>query len=260
MIIYFSGTGNTRHCAEALAQKLGETTFEIKGGMLLAPSLSKLTSNDNRIIWMFPVYSWGIPPVVESFMRRSGLEFSKDTVHHLVLTCGDDIGLTDRQWRKIMTERGFHTGKAFSVIMPNTYVLMKGFDVDSPEVENAKIEAASKRIAEIAAQLTATATSVPESSDVVRGRFAGIKSHIIYPWFVRHAMSPKPFHASDQCTGCGLCVRSCPLGNITIIGKHHPRWSNACALCLRCYHICPVHAVAYGNKTADKGQYRRFLK
>lgn len=259
MIIYFSGTGNTRHCAEALAQKLGETTFEIKGGMLLAPSLSTLTSNDRRILWMFPVYSWGIPPVVESFTRRTGLEFAKDAVHHLVLTCGDDIGQTDCQWRKIMTERSLRTGKAFSVIMPNTYVLMKGFDVDSPEVENAKIEAASKRIDEIAAQLAEPSEAV-DFSDVTRGRFAGIKSRVIYPWFVRHAMSPKPFHPTDQCTGCGLCVRSCPLGNITITGNSRPHWSNACALCLRCYHICPVHAVAYGDKTADKGQYRRFLK
>lgn len=259
MIIYFSGTGNTRHCAEALAQKLSETTFEIKGGMLLAPSLSTLTSNDRRILWMFPVYSWGIPPVVESFIRRAGLEFAKDAVHHLVLTCGDDIGQTDRQWRKIMTERSLCTGKAFSVIMPNTYVLMKGFDVDSPEVENAKITASAKRIDEIAA-LLAEQSEAGEFSDVTRGRFAGIKSRVIYPWFVRHAMSPKPFHPTDHCTGCGLCVHSCPLGNITITGNSRPHWSNACALCLRCYHMCPVHAVAYGNKTANKGQYRRFLK
>ena len=26
-------------------------------------------------------------------------------------------------------------------------------------------------------------------------------------------------------------------------------------MCLRCYHICPRRAVAYGKSTATKGQY-----
>ena len=37
-------------------------------------------------------------------------------------------------------------------------------------------------------------------------------------------MSPRPFHASDACVGCGICARSCPTGNITMKGGR-PAWS-----------------------------------
>ena len=177
------------------------------------------------------------------------------------MTCGDDAGKTDVQWREIISSRDMNYGLAFTVIMPNTYVLMKGFDTDSTELEEKKIEASGDRLKNIADAISNYEPgSAQGCNDVTRGNFAYIKSRIIYPWFVRHAMSPKPFHATDECTGCGLCAKSCPLGNITIIGHQHPRWSSSCALCLRCYHICPHHAVAYGNKTNGKGQYRRFLK
>lgn len=263
MIIYFSGTGNTRHCAAELSRLIGDQTLEIKGGMLLSPSLTRVATDDKRIIWMFPVYSWGIPPVVESFLCRAIIKVPSDAVHHLVVTCGDDIGKTDMQWRKILCERGFKDAKAFSVIMPNTYVLMKGFDTDPQELEDKKIADSAARLEHIASEIGNLGQSeekTERSADATRGRFAAIKSSLIYPWFIRHAMSPKPFHVNDKCTGCGLCAKNCPLGNIILIGHHKPLWSQACALCLRCYHICPHHAVEYGNKTATKGQYTRFLK
>lgn len=67
-------------------------------------------------------------------------------------------------------------------------------------------------------------------------------------------MSPKPFRHTEKCTSCGLCSRSCPMENIAM-KPGGPEWGKHCALCLRCYHICPTHAVAYGKATDGKGQY-----
>ena len=58
-----------------------------------------------------------------------------------------------------------------------------------------------------------------------------------------------------DCTGCGGCARSCPLGNIAMQPGGTPHWGNRCAMCLRCYHSCPRNAVAYGKATAGKGRY-----
>ena len=38
-----------------------------------------------------------------------------------------------------------------------------------------------------------------------------------------------------------------------------PTWGPNCALCMRCYHLCPNHAINYGRETENKGQYRYFL-
>ena len=90
---------------------------------------------------------------------------------------------------------------------------------------------------------------------LIRGSWPWVKSYVIYPWFVRHAMLPRPFHHTGACTGCGGCARSCPLGNIAMQPGGTPHWGNRCAMCLRCYHSCPRNAVAYGKATAGKGRY-----
>lgn len=57
---------------------------------------------------------------------------------YFVCTCGDDCGYTDRIMRSILARRGIAVTGGFSVQMPNNYVLMPGFDVDSKEVETEK--------------------------------------------------------------------------------------------------------------------------
>ncbi len=254
MIVLFSGTGNTRRAARMLADILAdEQVYEPKSSELRVPE--SILIDADRVIWAFPTYSWGIPPVMVEVIRRATVsDRTRRARHYMLTTCGDDMGYTDRQWRRLMKERGFDARSAYSVIMPNIYTLMKGFDVDSPEVEAEKLKAAHGRIAEIA-------SSIQSGSDDIlnHGAFPWIKSKVIYPWFVRHEMSPKPFHALAGCTGCGTCARNCPMGNISMqkeTGTSVPVWGEDCAMCLRCYHICPHHCVAYGRKTLEKGQYR----
>lgn len=259
MIACFTGTGNSLMVARLLAESLGEdpgAVVQLRGEMLLHPADTSLTTGRSEVVvWVFPVYSWGIPPVVEAFMTNVGMAGSMPhAVHHAVLTYGDDAGLTPKLWRKILTSRGARPGGVYGVQMPNTYVLMKGFNTDPAHVEEMKLRLAPGRVEEIARKIKANPRGVWET-DVKSGHFAWIKSRIIYPWFVRNAMSPKPFHSTDQCIGCGLCARSCPMENITMTTSRRPEWSDRCALCLRCYHICPVHAVAYGKATLGKGQY-----
>lgn len=250
MILYFSGTGNTRMAAYLLGEALGEKTVE----MDMTSEAPALTAEGGRIVWCFPTYSWGVPPVVAEYMRTVRLDGAERMEHHMLTSCGDDMGYTDRQWAALVRGRGWNPKGAYAVVMPNTYVLMKGFNVDSPELAASKLEAVPRRISEVADAIRKGKPDMP-----VRGSFPWIKSKIIYPWFVRFGMSPKPFHATGGCTGCGLCARSCPCGNI-VMADGEPHWGDRCALCLRCYHICPRRSVAYGRATDGKGQYMNPIK
>lgn len=264
MIFWFSGTGNTRLVAERLAYRLGMNDCRpLSAAMLRNPSDTYVETSDIIVIWAFPTYSWGMPPVVADFIARfsfgSGLQRA---LHFMVTTCGDDMAYTDRQWQRAMHHRGLATGGAYAVQMPNTYTLMKGFDVDAPETIASKLSAMPAMIERIAAAIHHGARDWPikgysdrmKSDILIRGTFPLIKSGIIYPWFKRFAMSPKPFHHTDGCVLCGKCARECPMANITM-ETDGPRWAERCALCLRCYHICPRHAIAYGKTTDGKGQY-----
>lgn len=254
MIFCFSGNGNTRLIADRLSHIIGHEVTHLRGDLLLHPSTNDITIAEGEdIIWMFPVYSWGIPPVVRNFIDNIRLHISKETRHHMVATMGDDAGLTDKMWRKLMTDKGWNPVSAQGVIMPNTYTLMKGFDIDPKDIAADKIKAALHSIDAIAD----TIRSGKSVTNIHRGSFAWIKSRLIYPSFVKYAISPCKFHV-HECISCGKCAKNCPMDNIImteIDGITIPVWGNKCAMCLGCYNVCPRHAVEYSSATYHKGQY-----
>lgn len=258
MILFFSGTGNSRRVALQLADELGETIKQ------LTPSLRgasfKFSADDRRVVWVFPVYSWGVPPYIRELINSIGFDSTSPVRMHAVMTCGDDCGRADRMWRKDIRKRGWCDGVVCTVQMPNNYVAMKGFDIDPKDIEDLKLAAAPARVAEVADLIRESELTDREITDVTAGGFAWLKTVVVYPWFVRNAMSPKRFRSTDACIGCGKCAQACPLGNIQMTDKEgdvhaRPCWGNDCAGCLACYHVCPTHAIAYGSATRGKGQY-----
>ena len=253
MIICFSGTGNSAAVASRLSVLLDDESLVLLRGEILTGEKPALTLKGERIIWVFPTYSWGVPPVVADFIGRVEIAGADNVPHFMVTTCGDDIGRTDRIWQRLIGMRGWSTAGRWSVRMPNTYVCMKGFDVDSKRVEGEKLGAMPSRVADIAGAIIGR----PDAVDVETGSWAWIKTKLIYPWFRRYAMSSKSFRVSDACIGCGACERGCPTENIRLnAGTKRPEWDDNCALCLHCYHYCPTNAIAYGKNTGGKGQYR----
>ncbi len=251
MIFCFSGTGNSLLVARELAARTGREITMLEKELLLRPQerLFELAEGEDAI-WVFPVHSWGVPPVVRRFIRKCKLKAPPSARHWMIATCGDDIGRADDQWRQEIGRRGWSPMGAFSVAMPNTYVCMKGFDVDSEEVAAAKLAAMPDRVGEIAAAIKRGFSG----GDVVRGDHAWLKTAAVYPLFRAFCMSPGAFRADPaKCSGCGLCASECPLGNIEM-KDGMPQWGPACAMCLRCYHGCPSRAVDHGKATLGKGR------
>lgn len=56
------------------------------------------------------------------------------------------------------------------------------------------------------------------------------------------------FKASDECVGCGMCVKACPMEVIKLKdrkGHKVPRWGTGCIQCNACINICPKKAIDY---------------
>lgn len=244
-IVWFSGNGNSRLVARRLSELTGFRTMPlIESGK----PLDRIP--EGTVVWVFPVYSWGVPPIVAKLI--ASIDIHPDTLHYLVLTCGDDCGYTHQQWRALIEKKGLATATAWTVIMPNTYVLLPGMNVDSPQLADKKLSEAALLLPSIAQTIMRGETI---EDKVISGSMPRLKSDLIYPFFTKRMMSPKPFHATRNCIHCTRCVKRCPMANITMSPDAIPTWGNNCALCLGCYHVCPVHAVAYGKRTGSKGQY-----
>lgn len=247
MIICFSGTGNTRLIAETVASRLGEKILDLNS---CTPATIDARAQQ-RIIWMFPVHSWGIPKFVRRYIRDCEIMSGEKLPHFMVCTCGDDAGLIAEMWRNDLRKKGYKAVAAHSVFMPNTYVSLPGFDVDTPDVVQSKLAVMPDRVDQIVHAIKCSSSI----DDLYRGKFAWLKTKIIYPLFMRFLTSPKPFKASADCVSCGKCETSCPLGNIKV--DKRPAWGVDCTMCMACYHICPKRAIDYGSRTKGKGQSNR---
>ena len=148
MIFYFTGTGNSRWVAEALGTAFDEPLVSIADALNEGKNAYPLGERE-KVFFVFPVHSWGPAVLVSRFISRLILSGYKGQEVYFVCTCGDDCGYTDRIMRSILARRGIAVTGGFSVQMPNNYVLMPGFDVDSKMVETEKLEKAPERVGEI---------------------------------------------------------------------------------------------------------------
>lgn len=249
MLYYFSGTGNSQQAAKKLATLLHTQAIDICHTTMALEALKK---EDHAVGFVFPVYAWGIPKVVNEFIKT----LPSQPAHcytYAIMTCGDDVGYTDCVLERALRAKGWQLHAVYSVQMRNTYVCLPGFDTDTAEIENQKAIAANKYITQIAEQIK----SRKQIKQLTRGSMAWLKTYVLRPVFNALLTTDRHFHVEkEKCTGCGLCVKSCPLGNMQLNNMHHPQWNGHCTGCLRCYHICPKHAIEYGKFTRNKGQVK----
>lgn len=250
MIAYLSATGNSRHVALRLSERLGDSRLVDLSDYLKGTTTPLLLNKGESLGFVFPVHSWGLPKGFAELLRTLPIEgISPATYCYMVCTCGDDCGLAAGQWRKAVRRDGLKGKAAFSVFMPNTYVIFPGFDVDSDTVRDRKLADSETAIASIAESIS----NRKEGDFTHHGSFAWLKSKVIYPGFML-TVSDKPFRATDRCIGCGLCAKVCPTANIRLIDGR-PQWQGNCLNCLACYHRCPADAIVFGRKTNGKGKY-----
>ena len=70
--------------------------------------------------------------------------------------------------------------------------------------------------------------------------------------------SPKIFIDAAQCSGCGLCVLSCPVDVIRMdkeAGKAYTAYPNDCQVCYLCEDDCPAHAITLEHNISNSRRY-----
>ena len=253
MIFYFSGCGNSRHVAEILAEGLDDT-------LVFIPEAARnnqyeyILKDDEALGFVFPVYSWAPPKLVLDFVKRLQLT-SKPSYVYFACTCGDQCGHTEKIFRKAIKEKDWTLSTCFSMKMPETYIGMAGFKLDTEENAQKKLEATEATLKRNIPRLRNRECF----SEMVVGGFPWLKSHVINKSFNKFATDDSKYLSKETCISCGKCEEVCPMRNITL-ENGRPKWNGHCTMCMACYHHCPVNAIQYGKATEGKGQYYFELK
>ena len=248
MIFYFSGCGNSKHVAETIAAGLNDT-------LIFIPEAARNNQYDYTLAegealgFVFPIYSWAPPKLVLDFVKKLQLK-AKPNYLYFACTCGDNCGLTEKVFRKTVEEKSWSLSACFSVQMPETYIGMAGFKLDTDKNAQRKIDRADDLLMRNIPRLMDKECF----SEMVVGSLAWLKTYLVNPGFNRSATDDSKYHVTEACIHCGKCVESCPLKNITL-EESRPKWNGNCTMCMGCYHHCPVNAIQYGKVTEGKGQY-----
>lgn len=248
MIFYFTGTGNSLYAANYIAESQGDRLFSIARLMGLKKDLYRFEMDEDELLgFVFPVFAWGPPKIVLDFIGK--LQISGKPYVFSISTCGDEEGHTTRFMERALAAKGLNLDGAFSIRMPNNYII--GFDIDSREVEQEKLKAAELMLSEISKVIDKRKKDVTLT---IPGRFASVKSGLVNGLFNRYAISTKRFTADERCNSCGVCEKVCPVHTIRL-REGKPEWGKDCTQCLGCINRCPEHAIQYGKGTAKKGRY-----
>ena len=245
MIVYFSGTGNSRCCAEVLAKELDDRVLDAAG--YIKNGIAADLISDKPWVFVSPVYAWALPRVFADFIRSGSFKGAEEA--YFLLTCGDSIGAAGAGAKAICEEKGLKYMGTVPMVMPENYLAM--FSVPDAEKSRRLVNIALSRTAKRAKDIAAGkpfAEKTPGAKDKLLSGFIN--------WgFYRYAIGDKKFRTTDKCILCGKCAEKCPLNNVEIAdGK--VLWKGNCTHCMACISYCPTEAIEYGKASVGKRRHR----
>ena len=244
MVLYFTGTGNSRYVAEKMAKKIGDELININDRIKQKDNSS--INTDGRLIFVVPTYAWRIPAIVRDWILNT--EFIGVNQTWFVMTCGSEIGNAAKYNKEICNQKAFAYKGTAQIVMPENYIAM----FDAPGKEEAKqIISKAEPVIDNIIDLIKKGKKFPIPRNNLYDRFmSGPVNKIFYALFVK----ADAFKVDDKCIGCGKCEKICPLNNIGIQnGK--PVWAKECTHCMACICHCPTEAIEYGKKSVGKPRY-----
>lgn len=247
MILYFSGTGNSRYIAEIVAKETYDQLISINH-LLQQQQTVKLQSKKPWVI-VCPTYAWQPPKVVLKLLEAA--TFSGSTSVYFIMTCGANTLNSIHYVKKIVANKQFRLAGFAEVRMPDNYIILSKGAASKVDIQQ-QIARAENKIQQLS---TLILKNHPFPAFTKTGGLTGkIVSGPVNHFFYCHFIKGSDFYAEQHCINCGKCATVCPLKNITMKNQQ-PTWGNNCTHCMACIGICPVQAVEYKKKTQGKERY-----
>lgn len=252
ILFFFSGTGNSYDLARQISAGIPRSAL-----IPLAPLAGgfEVPANCRRVGFVFPVYMWGMPLVVRSFVQN--LSFAGNPYLFAAVSCAGmpgatllklDAILSSKKRKPAEAAKGLSAG--FSVTMPGNYIPFYGAWSDS--AQSSSFHESSVRARKIA-RVAREGIILPLEKGGFLGNF--ILSDVLYPLCSpRIPQMDQAFIVNDQCISCGICEKICPVRNIVMISGR-PTWKGKCEQCLACLQWCPREAIDFTFITKGRRRY-----
>lgn len=245
-VVYLSASGNTARVAEWINQALTDREYTVDSFKIpeIRGMQPKEIAQADVLFVGTPTYMWHTPKIVNAFLKSLADMPNKPV--GLFTTFGgvtvgsnlsDMAGLVAKKKGRVvglLQLEGEH-----SMMFKSNTPLAKGKpdESDIPHV-NRFVDVCLER-AEKAGYQLATMPGVMKNFS------------FLTPPAVAGRVIPQLKFDTSKCTLCGECVKTCPMGNITI-SDEKIRHGKDCMLCYNCVRTCPAGAVDAKLQIMDK--------
>lgn len=250
--IYFSGTGNSKYCAEQFLKeyKGNYEIFSIEEENVIG----HLEASD-EILLSFPVYFSSIPKILQDFIfRNSSLWKGKKVfiIATMAMFSGDGAGIAAR----LLNHLGAEIIGGLHLRMPDN-ISDECFFQRSNE-KNRSIILHTKEIIKRKAD-SYLQGKPPQDGIGNSGYLAGFLGQRLLFGRRTKYYSDKLKIDDEKCIGCGICSRLCPMENIFMI-NNKAFSMDRCTLCYRCVNCCPSKAITLlGKKIYKQYSIEKYL-
>jgi NAD-dependent dihydropyrimidine dehydrogenase PreA subunit/flavodoxin len=244
MILYFSGTGNSKYVANYLSDKLDDEMVSLNEVIKYNQNLD--FTSIKPFIFVSPIYCWRYPKIIEDLISHSNLLGSNEV--YCIATMGQDSGKAGKYLKKIVQSKGMIFKGFEGLLMPDNYVF------SDKMATSEEIKYIFENLMPVLEDLRYQISKNQFIKTREKTHLASLKSGLINKQFNKYLLRNKVFTISKDCIGCTQCELLCPVNNI-IMKDNHPVIGSNCIYCFSCIQHCPKEAINIKGQTENNGRY-----
>lgn len=238
VIFCYSGSGNCLDISKNIAKRLGDTDIVM---MRAAPAVTDVRQA-KKVGFVFPCYAGGLPGDVEQHVKS--LQVSPDAYTFGIVSYAAYPGIGLSRIHNIIPLdywAGISHQCSCIWLFPHHMML--------PPLGAAK---AQRRSEKLAAKIAEDIYCVKYKDRAPGSNPVNSLEAKLWPG-ISGKKSAK-LKAGGACVGCGLCVKLCPRGNISL-KDGRASFGSSCIGCLSCLQYCPSQAISMGGLTEKRARY-----
>jgi NAD-dependent dihydropyrimidine dehydrogenase PreA subunit len=251
-IYSFSGSGNTRHLTGKLVEELSK--LSVKCNVFGFKTTPPNPDECDFFGICFPIYCWSPQWLIVQWVRNLP-DLAGKKCFIFANYAGQPANAVRRLWLELKKKNANLVAIGMSMA-PETWTFARS-QKNMPLLEKAYVETTDKLdIPQFARHVIDAVDGRVEPDKVQPYRWSWFD--MIVPFYTKPMIGNSYGIKIDvkKCTKCGLCVKNCPSGALSM--QDFPKYSKPCAGCYGCINICQTDAIdALGTK--GKIRYRKVV-
>lgn len=248
LLLYFSGTGNTKFIAEKIQDDFMKQNY----------TLHKKSIEDTKVIYIdnydflilgYPIYCMYPPIFFINYVKNNIPPCKEEKQVILFANMAANTKSDFKELEKILNEKNYKVVLTKTFQMPNNYVLDGKYKLTKEHLIEGILNNTINDVHSLVKDFI-NKNYKKENMMWPMGKFFKILS-ISSTKYMNNTV--KNFSVNETCTKCMKCKNNCPRKNISFIDNKIV-FNNNCILCTRCINGCPVNAILY--KGIKRDQYK----